>query len=400
MKLYMSMQQCVKVKTKLLSPSYPIWIINSKDEKQVKNVKNLLLNITKDRQIILIKDKNISGQKTLFEEPEFVDKNINTIVPSAFGEDLKSFANFEILANQILSLKPTRRTILVAIGGGSVGDAVGFLASVILRGIDFIQYPTTLLSMVDSSVGGKTAINTQNSKNMIGSFYQPLAVICDIAKLQSLSKNELLSGYAEVLKYGLLWDKDFFYYLVKNQEQIANFFNSKTYKASIITSIICQCCKIKAKIVAKDERETKGIRSLLNLGHTFGHGIEKSSIYKNKIPHGIAVAFGTVMAVEFSIKLKLIDKSVLQEVKKHYKAVGLEVYLDLSLEVKKEMLKIMSLDKKNSKSTFTKLSQDLEVRSEINLVLLKKLGKAINKIVKTEDIYNYLINDYNNNTVF
>ncbi len=374
--------------------SYPIYMFSSSGDCNPQDLQNKLNSIAGGRQIIVVKDAHLAENKTIFENLTFNDTKVTSITLPKFGEAVKSFEVFEWLANKVLDLKPTRKTLLVAMGGGSVGDLVGFLASVMIRGIDFIQYPTTLLSMVDSSVGGKTAINTVSSKNMIGTFYKPKAVLCDTALLATLPEQEFLSGYAEALKYGLLWDRAFFNYLTQHEAHIKQGCNMPP---QILNTIIYDCCSIKAKIVQKDFTETKGIRSLLNLGHTFGHGIEKSALYKNKIPHGIAVAFGMIMAAEISVKLGFLKPEELALIKKHYQNTGLKTHLQMTPEFAADMLQIMSLDKKNANQDFVTIARGQSVRKTINLVLLKQIGRAFNTSIEAQDIYNYLTNDYPSN---
>lgn len=225
------------------------------------------------------------------------------------GEASKSLENFSVLMEQLLEQKPDRKTTLIALGGGVVGDLTGFAASVLLRGVPFIQIPTTLLAQVDSSVGGKTGINSAFGKNLIGSFHQPLLVLSDISTLETLPKRELLAGYAEVLKYALINDPAFFNWLDQNT-------------TNDLTSAIIKSCKAKAAIVEADEKE-QNVRALLNLGHTFGHALEAETGYGDTLLHGEAVAIGMVMAFEASVAMGLCPASDLEKIKTHYAKVGL-----------------------------------------------------------------------------
>jgi 3-dehydroquinate synthase len=243
-----------------------------------------------------------------------------TIVLKA-GESTKEFAGLEYLTSAILDLAPERASTLIALGGGVVGDITGFAASVILRGIDFIQIPTTLLSQVDSSVGGKTGINTRHGKNLIGSFYQPRLVLADTDVLETLPRRELLAGYAEVVKYGLLGFPDFFTWLETNGTAILAGDNDARRHA-VVTS-----CDAKAKIVAADERET-GRRALLNLGHTFAHGLEAETGFGSRLLHGEAVSIGMVLAFDLSTRLGLCPTEDLDRVKRHFREMGLPMGLD------------------------------------------------------------------------
>ena len=228
------------------------------------------------------------------------------------SEKQKNFNTISKISNTILKKGIDRNDILVAFGGGVVGDIAGFVSSIILRGIRFIQIPTTLLAQVDSSVGGKTGVNTSHGKNLIGTFFQPQTVIIDTNILSSLPKRELLSGYAEIIKYGLIMDRAFFKWLILNGEKIINL-DRKFLIKSIYNS-----CKNKAKIVNKDEKE-KNVRVLLNLGHTFGHAIESINKYKKNINHGEAVSIGIVFALKLSQELSLLDSKTVDSTINHLK---------------------------------------------------------------------------------
>jgi 3-dehydroquinate synthase len=253
------------------------------------------------------------------------------------GEKFKTLATFESILTALLEKKHARDTTIVALGGGVIGDMAGFAAACYQRGVNFIQVPTTVLSQVDSSVGGKTAVNHPLGKNMIGAFYQPQAVIIDIVCLKTLPKREFAAGMAEVIKYGIIYDLPFFEWLEDNVDDI------KALKSSQITYMIKRCCEIKAEIVAQDEKE-HGIRALLNLGHTFGHAIEAEQGYGNWL-HGEAVAVGMVLAGKTSLIQGLIDRQDVQRMMFLIKA------FNLPLDIPKNMnydhfAKHMQLDKK------------------------------------------------------
>lgn len=222
------------------------------------------------------------------------------------GEKFKNLTTFEMILNALLANKHARDTTIIALGGGVIGDMAGFAAACYQRGIAFIQVPTTLLSQVDSSVGGKTAVNHPLGKNMIGAFYQPQAVIIDINCLQTLPKREFAAGMAEVIKYGIIYDNDFFNWLSDHVAEI------KEQQPDILTYMIKRCCEIKAEVVALDEKES-GIRALLNLGHTFGHAIEAEQGYGNWL-HGEAVAVGMMQAANTSLLLNLLDKKQVEQI--------------------------------------------------------------------------------------
>lgn len=215
------------------------------------------------------------------------------------GEKHKNLFTFELILSALLKNKHARDTTIIALGGGVIGDMAGFAAACYQRGIDFIQVPTTVLSQVDSSVGGKTAVNHALGKNMIGAFHQPQAVIIDINCLKTLPPREFAAGMAEVIKYGIIYDLPFFNWL---EDNIANI---KALQPYAITHMIKRCCQIKAEVVALDEKES-GIRALLNLGHTFGHAIEAEQGYGNWL-HGEAVAVGMILAAETALRLDLIS---------------------------------------------------------------------------------------------
>ncbi|HEX9328566.1 MAG TPA: 3-dehydroquinate synthase [Reyranella sp.] len=237
------------------------------------------------------------------------------------GESSKEFSAFGRLMNDLLDQRPDRRTTLVALGGGVVGDLTGFAASVLLRGVDFIQVPTTLLAQVDSSVGGKTGINTRHGKNLVGAFYQPRLVLADTDVLDTLPRRELLAGYAEVAKYGLIDDPEFFAWCEANGAGVL------AGDAAKRTYAIEQSCRAKARIVAADERETTDLRALLNLGHTFGHALEAETGFSSDLLHGESVGAGMAMAFDLSARLGLCPATDAERVRRHLGSVGLPMRL-------------------------------------------------------------------------
>ena len=237
------------------------------------------------------------------------------------GENSKEFGAFGRLMNELLDQRPDRRTTLVALGGGVVGDLTGFAASVLLRGVDFIQVPTTLLAQVNSSVGGKTGINTRHGKNLVGTFYQPRLVLADTDVLDTLPRRELLAGYAEVAKYGLIDDPAFFAWCEANGAAVLSGDAAKR------TYAIEQSCLAKARIVAADERETTDLRALLNLGHTFGHALEAETGFGSDLLHGESVGTGMAMAFDLSARLGLCPAADAERVRRHLGAVGLPMRL-------------------------------------------------------------------------
>lgn len=350
--------------------SYKIAVGINIFKEQIQNY----LNQNKYHKIFVLCDENVYK---LHKKLILSSLPAGIIIEISQGESSKSFKFFNQLCENILKIGIDRKSLIVAIGGGVVGDLSGFCASVLLRGIDFIQVPTTLLSMVDSSVGGKTGINSKYGKNLIGSFYQPKFVICDINFLQSLNLREFRSGYGEVIKYGLIYDQEFFKYL---QINLSNIFSKKTES---LIYIIEKSCRIKAEIVGKDERENN-VRALLNFGHTFGHSIETETKYSSLILHGEAVAIGMAMASKLSNQLNFIDKSEYEEIISHLKKSGFELNLK-NFEIKfklNNLIKNLYKDKKTQ-------------NNQLNFILLKNIGhgEIYNKVDKkfiTNFFKNYL----------
>ena len=279
--------------------------------------------------------------------------NFDKVILSS-GEKVKAFCHLEVLVNEILSFGVNRKTLLIALGGGVIGDITGFAASIILRGINFIQIPTTLLAQVDSSIGGKTAINVPVGKNLVGSFYQPQIVLADTATLQTLPKRELLAGYVELIKHGLIANLKFFEWCEKNGPAVIAG-DPKAQKYAIHES-----CKIKAQIVAADETEL-GRRAVLNLGHTFGHAFEKYSNFA--VGHGDAISVGMLIALDFSMKENLINKKLYDDVFFMMKELGLNTKIQSDMN-HIDLVNIMLKDKKSK-------------GDKIGLVLIKDIGKPI-----------------------
>jgi len=236
------------------------------------------------------------------------------------GENSKSYRVFEQVCEAIIAARIERGDLIIALGGGVVGDLAGFAASAVRRGIDYVQVPTTLLAQVDSSIGGKTAINSAHGKNLIGAFHQPVLVVADTATLDTLPAREFRAGYAEVAKYALLGDAAFFSWLEANWRDV--FAGGKSYGSSAREHAIAVSCRAKAAIVARDERETAE-RQLLNLGHTFGHALEAACGFSDRLLHGEAVAAGMALAFAFSARRQLIDPAEAGRAIGHLAKVGL-----------------------------------------------------------------------------
>ncbi|MFC4700948.1 3-dehydroquinate synthase [Glaciecola siphonariae] len=268
--------------------SYPIYI-----QAGILSDAGFLFSEIRAKHIIIISNTVVSPLylDTLAGRVQALGKRVDRIV-IADGEQEKTLANFEYIMSKLLAMPASRDACIVALGGGVIGDLAGFVSACYQRGIDFVQVPTTLLSQVDSSVGGKTAVNHPLGKNMIGAFYQPKAVYIDTATLSTLAPREFAAGMAEVIKYGIIYDLAFFTWLENNIDSI------KRKDSDTLNTMIARCCEIKATIVAQDERE-QNIRALLNLGHTFGHAIEAEQGFGNWL-HGEAVAAGMVIAARLS----------------------------------------------------------------------------------------------------
>lgn len=271
------------------------------------------------------------------------------------GEQYKNWQTLNLIFDALLEKAHSRKTTIVALGGGVIGDMAGFAASAYQRGVDFIQVPTTLLSQVDSSVGGKTAINHPLGKNMVGAFYQPKAVIIDILTLQTLAAKEISAGLAEVIKYGLIRKPEFFAWLEENIDALRNL------DSDALAYAIKESCACKAEVVELDEKEG-GLRAILNLGHTFGHAIETFEGYGAWL-HGEAVGAGTVMAAELSMLEGWITKADVQQITALLSAAGLPVTGPEGM-LSTDYERLMSVDKKVLDGT-------------LRLVLLKSIGEAI-----------------------
>ncbi|HAG93420.1 MAG: 3-dehydroquinate synthase [Pseudomonadales bacterium] len=271
------------------------------------------------------------------------------------GEQYKTLDTLNLIFTKLLEQKHSRTTTLVALGGGVIGDLTGFAAAAYQRGVDFVQIPTTLLSQVDSSVGGKTGVNHALGKNMIGAFHQPKAVIADTETLSTLPARELSAGLAEVIKYGLIRDEAFLHWMEDNMSRLV------ARDGAALTHAIKRSCGVKAEVVAADEREG-GLRAILNLGHTFGHAIEAVQGYGRWL-HGEAVGAGMVMALDLSCRMGNVPASAVARGRNIIAAAGLPVLgpADMSVDT---YLEKMAVDKKN-------------VDARIRLVLLERVGSAI-----------------------
>jgi len=338
------------MKVELAERSYPIHIGVG-----VLNNPDLLVPHLKQRKVVIVSNTTVAplylGQLRSTLENAGISV-LPVILPD--GEQYKTWETLNLVFDALLRAHCERGTTLIALGGGVIGDMGGFAAACYQRGMPFIQAPTTLLSLVDSSVGGKTAINHPLGKNMIGAFYQPKLVLADIATLETLPDRELKAGLAEVIKYGLIRDPEFFIWLEGNME------NLLARDREALSYAIYRSCKNKAEVVAADERES-GERALLNLGHTFGHAIETGLGYGVWL-HGEAIAAGTLIAAELSKRLGWIDTDTVARIESLFVRAGLPVYgAPLGAE---RYMELMRHDKKVEEG-------------KLRLVLLKGIGTAV-----------------------
>ena len=278
--------------------------------------------VLKQDRVFIVTDENVASLHLKILERCLDSAGIrceSLILPA--GDQTKDFVYLQKLIGEFLTRKIERSSTIIALGGGVIGDLAGFAASITLRGVDYVQIPTTLLAQVDSSVGGKTAINTPQGKNLIGMFHQPRLVLADVTTLDTLSQREFLAGYAEVVKYGLINNPGFFRWLEINGDGLRDGNRMDRIRA-VVTS-----CQAKADIVAADEREA-GKRALLNLGHTFGHALEAEIGYTDMLLHGEAVAVGMKMAFDLSVRMGLCPAEDKARVSRHFDAIGLDTDLD------------------------------------------------------------------------
>lgn len=329
--------------------SYPIFI-----GENIFSDSSLVAPYVKGKQVMIVTNDTIAPLYLEQAKALFSDFDVATVVLPD-GEQFKDLTHLNLIYDALLQNKHNRTTTLVALGGGVVGDMTGYAAASYQRGVDFIQIPTTLLSQVDSSVGGKTGVNHALGKNMIGAFHQPNCVLIDVKSLSTLPDNELSAGIAEVVKYGLICDEPFFKWLEGNMDQLM------ARDTDTLIEAIEVSCANKAKVVALDEREG-GIRAILNLGHTFGHAIETDQGYGSWL-HGEAVAAGTVMAADLSHRLGWIDSNAVERTINILKRANLPVSCPKGM--KPERFKdLMAVDKK-------------VLDGKLRLVLLKDIGEAI-----------------------
>lgn len=322
------------------------------------------------RKVFIIYDSNVEGHLATLQSA--IKGEVQALAVEG-GEPSKSFAYLQNVLDWLLDHHVDRQSVVIVMGGGVVGDLGGFAASIVMRGVPFIQIPTTLLAQVDSSVGGKTGINTDHGKNLIGSFYQPVAVLCDTNLLKTLPERELKAGYAEIVKYGLLGDAEFYNWLEANGEKVL------ALKEEQLITAIEKSCTAKADIVGTDEREQQGgRRALLNLGHTFAHALEAAGGYDGRLLHGEAVSIGMVLAFRLCAKMGLCSGQDAVRMEKHLASCGLkteikqiEPHLSQSAG---EITALMAHDKK-------------AMAGKIAFILVKGIGQAfVSKDVSLDDV--------------
>ncbi len=361
----------IKLLVKADTQKYPI-IIGYKLTTKISNI--IKKNSINFKKCFIVVDKNVP--KKFISNIIKSLKNYEIYIHFFYAnEKNKNFKSINDILEILLKKNFSREDCLISVGGGITGDVSGFAASIFKRGIKFINIPTTLLAQVDSSIGGKTGVNSIYGKNLIGSFYQPCLVISDTQFLKSLSRREIICGYGEIFKHALINSRSFFNFLDKNVKKILNL------SSPFIEKAIYQSCKIKMIVVEKDEKET-GLRKILNFGHTFAHAYEASLGYSKKLNHGEAVILGIKTALHFSYKNKFLKKNEYQLISDHIVNSNIPCSLKKFFKIRdlNKILSFMTKDKKNNSS-------------KINLVLLKKIGTPIfNKEYPKKNLQKFLKN--------
>ena len=362
----------IKLTIKTKTQKYPI-IIGYNLHKNLGNI--IKKNSIEFRKCFLIVDKKVPKKFILNIKRSLKQKEIYIYSFNA-TEKNKNFDNIYKILELILSKNFSREDCIISIGGGITGDTSSLIASLYKRGLKFINLPTTLLAQVDSSIGGKTGINSKHGKNLIGSFYQPNLVLADTVFLKTLPKREIICGYGEIFKHSLINSKRFFNFLNKNYKKIFNLSSPYIEKA------IYESCKIKKGVVEKDEKE-RGLRKILNFGHTFAHAYEASQKYNKKLNHGEAVILGIKTALNFSLENSFLKKNEYESIINHINNAGLPSSLNKFFKARdlEEILSFMVRDKKNNSS-------------KISLVLLKKVGSPIFNREYTKKKIKLFLNHY------
>ena len=363
----------VSIKVPLNERAYYIEI----GQNLLANASDYILPLLQRQKVVIVTDSNVSTlhAKTLTNSLSTAGILYSTLILPA-GETTKSWGFLQKTVEFLLREKVERADIIIALGGGVIGDLVGFAAAILRRGVRLVQVPTSLLAQVDSSIGGKTGINTKEGKNLVGAFHQPSLVLADVEVLNTLQQRDFMSGYGEVVKYGLLGNKNFFVWLEKN--------GSAVFSGDIVARLeaIKMSCQTKVDIVTKDENEL-GDRALLNLGHTFGHALEAATGYSNRLLHGEGVAIGCVLALELSSRLGLCSQEGPSRLRLHLRRMGMKTDIaDIngSLPVAEELLSIMAQDKK-------------VIDGKLNFILVKDIGKSFMTSDVDKDTILSVLND-------
>lgn len=342
------------VRVDLAASSYDIVI----GQDLLPKVGGRLLPLLSSRKVCVVTDETVAKLYLVRLMKALEEAGLAACPPVILpaGERIKDFDHLQHILEKTLSYKLDRHSTLLALGGGVIGDIAGFAAAILMRGIGFVQMPTTLLAQVDSSVGGKTGINTAAGKNLVGAFYHPKVVLIDTGVLQTLPPREMKAGYAEILKYALINDPDFFVWLEENGGALIG------GDAGALQYAIDRSCRAKAAIVQQDENETKDIRALLNFGHSFGHALEALGGYDGRLLHGEAVGIGMLLAAGYSQELNLCPAEDVERLRRHMKALGLMAEAPFKAAAADVMTKLQG-DKKNRGGSLT-------------LILTRGIGKA------------------------
>ncbi|MBO4643971.1 MAG: 3-dehydroquinate synthase [Alphaproteobacteria bacterium] len=350
----MTSEELTRIDVNLREKAYPIFIGSN----FLPQIGTLIQPYTRSKKMFLITDTLLEALYLpyVLEGLEAAGYEVYTLTIE-MGEGSKTFQEAEKLLEKMLKIGCDRECAIVSLGGGVVGDLAGFCASILLRGVDFIQIPTTLLAQTDSSVGGKTAVNMAAGKNLVGSFYQPKAVFIDVHTLKTLDEHQVLAGFGEVVKYGLALNADFWNWLETAGDQIL------AMNEEMCRYAVEQCCRIKAAVVESDELEQTGLRSLLNFGHTFAHAIEAVSGMRGAILHGEAVAIGSILAAWLSVDMNLCSQELPEKISAQFEKWGLPTQFDATLK-NSDLIAAMKKDKKTT-------------GDHLNFVLLESIGNSV-----------------------
>lgn len=308
------------------------------------------------RRCVVITDTNVGPKYAAAAAGSLAEAGLEaTLVTVKAGERAKNLEVAQACYDQLAAARLERKSFVVALGGGVVGDLAGFVAATYLRGIPFVQLPTTLLAQVDSSVGGKVGVNLEAGKNLVGAFHQPQFVLCDLATLETLPEREYRAGLAEVIKYGIIYDARFFRDLERCLDALLK------RDTATLGRVVARCCQIKAEVVGQDETES-GLRAILNFGHTVGHGLEAISGYGRYL-HGEAIAIGQVIAGKISTRLASLPEAEARRIEEIFARAGLPTRVELGRRERRRLLEAMRLDKKVS-------------GGEIKFVLASRIGEV------------------------